>query len=403
MRAGMFLDALCRDHDVSLLVVPVAGAADPDVVGAFVSQRTVRVVTLKTDECLDPWFGLIARVTDAEQRSAALAAYPTPILCRLGPPHAVRAAAERFAGVGFDVVHVFRLYLAPFAEPFLSAGPPARRPVCLLDLDEDEWRTRRRLAELYALRGDAARARQEAGEAEKYERLARRSLSWFDRIVVCASPDRAELARRFDGAHVEVVPNAVQVPDALPRTPGAGGAFTILFVGTLGYFPNEDAARFFCDEVLPVLRAGLDRPVRVEIVGGDPPVAVARLAEIPGVMVRGRVPDVAPFYAAADVAVAPLRAGGGTRIKILEAFAHGVPVVSTSIGAEGLEVVPGRHLLVADDAGGLAAACLRLAREPRLAAELVAAARTRTLARYALPSVTATIERLVVDWMRAVR
>jgi glycosyltransferase involved in cell wall biosynthesis len=396
----MFLEALSRDHEVSLLVVPVAGS---DVVDDFVRRRTARVVVLKADECLDPWFGLIARVIDTEQRSVALEAYPLPVLCRLGPPHAVRAAAEQFAGIGFDVVHVFRLYLAPFAEPFVSTGPSARRPVCVLDLDEDEWRTRGRLAELYALRGDAVRARREASEAEKYERLALRCLSQFDRVVVCASPDRAELSRRFEVAHVEVVPNAVPVPGAPPRTPEARGAFTILFVGTLGYFPNEDAVRFLCDEVRPALCAGLGRSVRVEIVGGGGSDAVRRLAELPGVTLRGHVPDVAPFYAAADVAVAPLRAGGGTRIKILEAFAHRVPVVSTSIGAEGLEAVPGQHLLVADDAAGFAAACLRLAREPRLGAELAERAHTLTLARYALPSVTAAIERLVVDCARAVR
>jgi glycosyltransferase involved in cell wall biosynthesis len=403
MRAGMFLDAFSRAHEVSLLVVPVSGAADPRDVPEFVSRRTARVVVLPPDECLDPWFGLIARLTDAEQRRAALEAYPHPALCRLGPPHAVGAAAARLAGTAFDVVHVFRLYLAPFAEPFLASRPPGHRPAIVLDLDEDEWRTRRRLAAVYALRGDAVRARQEASEAEKYERLAELWLSRFDRVLVCAPPDAAELQRRLDVGAVEIVPNAVDVPAVVSRRACADGAFTLLFVGTLGYFPNEDAIRFFCDAILPALRARVDRAVRVEIVGGGAPAAVRALAEIPGVMVRGQVPDLEPFYAAADVAVAPLRAGGGTRIKILEAFAHGVPVVSTSTGAEGLDVASGRHLLLADDAGGFAAACGRLAREPGLAAGLAERARALVLARHARPSVAATIERVIVDCTRSLR
>jgi glycosyltransferase involved in cell wall biosynthesis len=402
MRAGMFLDAFSRGHEVSLLVVPVSGAADPRDVPEFVSRRVARMVVLPADECLDPWFGLIARLTDPGQRCAALEAYPHPVLCRLGPPHAVRAAAARLAGIAFDVVHVFRLYLAPFAEPFLASRPPGHRPAVVLDLDEDEWRTRRRLARLHALRGDAARARQEASEAEKYESLARRWLPRFDRVLVCSSPDGAELRRRLGVPALDVIPNAVSVPAVAPRRAGADGAFTALFVGTLGYFPNEDAIRFFCDEILPALRTRIDRAVRVELVGGAPP-GVRSLAELPGVMVRGQVPDLAPFYAAADVAVAPLRAGGGTRIKILEAFAHGVPVVSTSIGAEGLDVASGRHLLLADDAVDLAAACVRLAREPGLAAGLAERARALVLARHALPSVTATIERLIVDCTRSLR
>jgi glycosyltransferase involved in cell wall biosynthesis len=103
---------------------------------------------------------------------------------------------------------------------------------------------------------------------------------------------------------------------------------------------------------------------------------------------------VAPYYDRADVVVVPLRAGGGTRIKVLEAFAHRVPVVATPMGAEGLEVSPGRHLLVGDGPDALAAACLRLLRDPALGRQLAADAHALVKRRYALPVVARAIRNL---------
>ena len=117
--------------------------------------------------------------------------------------------------------------------------------------------------------------------------------------------------------------------------------------------------------------------------------------------VHADVACAAPFYEQADAAVVPLRAGGGTRIKLLEAFAHGVPVVSTSVGAEGLDVEAGRHLLIADDPAGLADACRRLMEEPGLADRLRAEALRLVAARYATGRVVEVIRRLVRDGLAA--
>jgi polysaccharide biosynthesis protein PslH len=110
------------------------------------------------------------------------------------------------------------------------------------------------------------------------------------------------------------------------------------------------------------------------VVGSQPAPAVVELDQIPGVTIHADPQRVAPFYARAHVTVLPIRAGGGTRLKILEAFAHQVPVVSTAIGAEGIAVEPGRHLLVGDDHDALAAACARVLGDPALAARLRAEA-----------------------------
>jgi glycosyltransferase involved in cell wall biosynthesis len=136
------------------------------------------------------------------------------------------------------------------------------------------------------------------------------------------------------------------------------GPFTFLFVGNLDYYPNGDAVRWFAREVLPALQERAPASFRVVVVGnGDTP---------PKLEHAGAVADVGPCYAAADVAIVPLRAGGGTRIKILEAFAHGVPVVSTPIGAEGLEAAGGEHLLLGGDAEAFARGCAELMASPEL-------------------------------------
>lgn len=383
----MFLDALAGGFDVFLLVVPVAGPADASQVPEFIARRTARVVVLALEGRIDPHYALIARLKDPEERLAALLAYPRPALERFATSDTVREAASHFAGVRFDLVHVMRLYLASFAGPYLSAA--AFRPACAIDIDDDEGETRRRLAALHDLRGRARAAALAAAEARKYWDLERRWLPRFDRVAVCADGDRIALERRVGLTSVVVLPNAVDLP-ASPRGQPGGTALTLLFVGSLGYFPNEDAACFLCREVLPRLRAATDRPVSVRIVGPHPPASVRSLAG-PDISVTGAVADVSPYYADAHLAVVPLRAGGGTRIKVLEAFAHGVPVVSTALGAEGLDVEQGSHLLIADTAEGLAAACLRLADNPAVADALARRARALVAARYGLPAVKAMI------------
>jgi glycosyltransferase involved in cell wall biosynthesis len=122
----------------------------------------------------------------------------------------------------------------------------------------------------------------------------------------------------------------------------------LLFFGTLSYGPNADGLVWFCEQVLPRVRQS--KPdVRLEVVGLDPPPRVTALGRLPGVQVTGFVPDIRPKLWSATMCVVPLLAGGGTRLKILEALAAGCPVISTTVGAEGLELMDGKHLLIADD------------------------------------------------------
>ena len=386
MRAGVSLEALAADHEVTLLVVPIAGPADASGVPPWAARHAARVVVLEVDAAGDTHFELISRVRDPAARARAMLQYPRPLLSRFATRRALAEAARELAGSSFDLVHVHRLYAAPFAAPFLGEGADAR-PAAVVDLDDDEPGTRRRLSAMHERRGRPEAAAIEAAEADKYARFEAEWLPRFDRALVCSEGDRTAVAARAGSDRIAVVPNAVRPPaPVLPRPPG--DPFTFLLVGSFGYAPNEDAALFFAEEIWPRLVADSPRPVRAVLAGNGPTRAVLGLGRIGGITVAGSVADVAPCYAGADVAVNPVRAGGGTRIKAIEALAHRVPLVSTPVGAEGLDVEHDRHVLIADGAAEFARACLCLVREPALGAALADRAHALFLERYALASVT---------------
>lgn len=374
MRAGLMLEGLAQRFEVHLLVVPVSGGSRdvPD----FVRALATRVGVLDLADCIDTHAALIGRIADAQERRRQRIAYPRPWASRFSGAATARRAVQFLGDTRIDVLHVMRLYLAPLA-PLILRALPSPAPVALLDLDDDEVLTHRRLAELHALRGETAEAEAGRAEAAKYAAGAAALFGGFNVVLTASKADAQRLAELHPGVCFEEVPNGyVDVPpsDAEARRPRSAAApVRLLFVANLGYFPNVDAAEQLACKILPALH-GRGVEARLDIVGGGAPEELyAALARGGGhVTLHGAVERVAPWYRAADIAVVPLRAGGGTRIKILEAFAHGVPAVSSAVGADGLEAVAGTHLLCADDPEDFAAACQRLAADLALAAGLAA-------------------------------
>jgi len=170
--------------------------------------------------------------------------------------------------------------------------------------------------------------------------------SFFDHCVTMSEADRNLLLSANRSLRVEVSPNGVDTIRYRPLPDEDDGA-EMLFIGNMGYQPNADAAVYFCHEVLPLIRKDVPH-AKLWIVGIDPGPSVRQLGG-DGVFVTGGVPDVVTYYKRSKVCVVPLRAGSGTRLKVLEAMALGRPIVSTSLGCEGLDVVDGEHLLIADD------------------------------------------------------
>lgn len=275
----------------------------------------------------------------------------------------MRCAAKACVATNFDVIHVFRLYMIPYAHPFLNGRFSGTRQ---LDLDDIESFTRRNLSELYLVNRNEAMALQMAHEAEICEHIESHALSQFDRIFVCSNMDRERISRRYQSKRVEVVPNIVQIPE-LKHQHRRASPFTFLLCGSFSYYPNVDALYYFCNEILPVMRRYAQKEFSVRVIG----YAISRrlatkLSAVPEIKLVGRVPNVTPFYERAHAAVIPLRAGGGTRIKVLEAFAHRIPVVSTPKGVEGLAVDHEKHALLGDTASSFAQQCCRLMMRPQL-------------------------------------
>jgi polysaccharide biosynthesis protein PslH len=221
------------------------------------------------------------------------------------------------------------------------------------------------------------------------------TLRRFDGVLAVSDADRDSFARLYPGAAAEpvhVVPTGVDT-DYFSPSPTSPLATDIVFTGSMDWLPNEDAMLHFCTHVLPLIRA--DEPgVRLSIVGRAPTPAVRKLMEDPdaGIHVTGRVDDVRPYMRDASVYVVPLRIGGGTRLKIFEAMAMGKAVVSTTVGAEGLPIVPGEHLLIADEPHTFARAVVRLMRDADRRERLGAAARALVVARYDWSAVAGSLE-----------
>lgn len=342
MRLGQFLEALTRDFDVDLIVAPVAGVVTPEA-RRWAESLGARLGVLDTQDTLDTQFGLLMLLSDAEARAEAFARYGLPsLVARLSTTAALRCR-EMVAGRGYDLIHGSRSYCAPLAIA-LGSGPSGyRRPVLTLDLDEDDERVFRGLATIAAQQGQVVTSRWRRLEADAFQRLTGSSIPQFDRVWVSSPADAARLQASLPIHELNVMPNSIEM--GVPSRRRDDGR-TLLFVGTMGYEPNEDAVAWFLGAIWPRLRGVAG--VRVRVVGSSPTKRLHRLGRQAGVEVVGWAPDLAPFYEEAALCIAPIRVGAGTRVKLLEAAAQGVAIVSTRLGAEGLGLQTGRHLWLAD-------------------------------------------------------
>jgi glycosyltransferase involved in cell wall biosynthesis len=262
-----------------------------------------------------------------------------------------------------DLLQVEYAQLVPYARR-LRAGTR------VLDLHNVESDLVRSIA---ALRSPPARLPMQL-EAIRLRRLERAALREFDAVAVVSEKDRARLPA--GSAQVLLCPNGWTTNRPLP----SAKEDVVAFVGLLGWGPNEDAAVWLTRDVWPTVRARLPS-AKLLLVGRDPSRKVLDL-QAPDVEVAGSVPEIAPYLARARVATAPLRAGGGSRLKILEALDAGRPVVATTIGAEGLEDLVGRGVVLADTPGAMAAKILELLRDRARAERLGRAGHAAVQERY---------------------
>ncbi|MBC7227211.1 MAG: glycosyltransferase [Thermoflexales bacterium] len=301
-----------------------------------------------------------------------LSPYPRAVADQFVPEMANRLA-DALSPARYDLVLAFEIGPGVTTAPYLLEVRGARRVV--EDLEISMIRAKARTA-----RSPLARLRYGL-TWQKQRRYTRELLREVDGCTVTSEPERrAVLDVAPDGKPVAVVPNGVDLEqyrgDFGPVEPDA-----LVFPGALTYEANFEAMRFFLGEVFPRIRRARSQAT-LYITGRTDGVDLSCLPLGDGVVLTGYLPDVRPRVARSAVCIAPLTLGGGTRIKILEAMALGTPVVATSKGAEGLDVTPGRDLLIADGPEAFAAAVVRVLETPELRASLSAAGRRLVAERY---------------------
>jgi glycosyltransferase involved in cell wall biosynthesis len=292
------------------------------------------------------------------------------------------------------VLHARRFDIANLEFPYLGycnlrkAPPGENLPSVVVDSHEIAYDLARQFAHAD---GSLFRRLYAAANWRKLQREELETYRKADGVYLCSAMDEKRLLEEIPTACTAVIPNAADVEYLQPRAgdPPPDGR-TVVYFGLLSTVPNVDGVIHFVKEIWPRIAAACP-DARCKIIGGRPPPALLALAG-PRIELTGFVPDLRPHLAAAAVLVVPLRLGGGTRLKIVEGMAMAKAIVSTTLGAEGIEAVPGRDLLIADEPAAFADAVNVLLANPSLAASIGRSARQLVVERYAWSGAARTLE-----------
>jgi polysaccharide biosynthesis protein PslH len=281
--------------------------------------------------------------TKAQLLQGLIGRWPLPVVNYTAEPM-LETLRELLRKQRYDLLHLDSVHMALYVERLGGLGFAV--PPVVYNWHNVESEAMRRYSEAV---DSPARRWYASWTVRKWQALERQVLRDSFGHIVCSQREREQLRAIAPTARLAVIPNGVDTA-YFGATAGAapGTARTrVVFVGTFDYFPNIEAAVEFTRNVWPQLRERLPGS-RLTLVGARPDEKVLALGREPRVEVTGTVPDVRPYYHEAAVAIVPLRTGAGTRLKILEAMAAGVPVISTPLGAEGLEVRSGDNIVLAD-------------------------------------------------------
>jgi polysaccharide biosynthesis protein PslH len=305
---------------------------------------------------------------------------------RVSVPALQRALDRVLRAKRFDVVNLEFPYLG---HCHLRQAPPGERlPALVVDSHEIAYD----LARQFAVAGANLGRRLYGGT--NWRKLRREELGIYREaagVYLCSAADEQRLLGQIPDARTAVIPNAADVEYYQPRpTDPPPDGRTLVYFGLLSTIPNIDGVVHFVRDIWPRI-AKAHPEAHCKIIGGGPPPSLLALAG-PRVELTGFVSDLRPHLAAAAAVVVPLRLGGGTRLKIVEAMAMGKAIVSTTLGAEGIEAAPGRDILIEDDPAAFAHAVSRLLTEPGLAAHIGQSARRLAAERYAWSGAAQALE-----------
>lgn len=318
---------------------------------------------------------------------------------RLPSAEFVERLSETVATVAPDVVEVEGIELAPYLFRVAEERGDRTSPLLVYDDHNAEYVLQQRAFETDARQpGRWIPAAYSFVQWQRLRGYERRACETADRVVAVSETDAGVLRELVPGLAPVVVPNGVDMalctekvpPLAVGMGPSEGD---LVFTAKMDFRPNVDAVQWFTEEILPLILKKAPK-TRFWVVGKDPHPRLAPLAENPAVVITGWVNDVRPYIAGAGVYVVPLRMGGGTRLKVLEAMAMGKAIVSTTVGSEGFDVISGQQLVLGDKPSEFAAAVLSLLGAPERRGRLGSVAREFARKGYDWPIIVPMLERV---------
>jgi sugar transferase (PEP-CTERM/EpsH1 system associated) len=327
LRTYHILKALSEHHQVTLLC-HLGGEADSDDSGDL--SNFCKLVTVPK-----PSVSGTHKLVSAGR--ALFGSMPYNVLSGWSDPLEKRYR-ELLLALDFDVVHYNHYDTAALA---LQSPPPAKR---VFDSHNVVWHIVKRMAES---RGNPLMRTLIRSQAKKMAAMEGNICRAMDLVLTCSDLDKDGFTALHPGGHYRVVDNGVDTNYFSPLETTSERPGHLAFTGAMGYFPNEDGMLFFHREVAPLLDQQ-KVPWSLSVVGSKPSERVRAMDDGEKICVTGFVDDVRPYMAQAEIMIVPLRIAGGTRLKILEAFAMGKAVISTPEGAEGINAAPGRDIMIAD-------------------------------------------------------
>jgi glycosyltransferase involved in cell wall biosynthesis len=369
IRVRELVRELSKRHSVTVLSYAFKWQAE-NVLAARALCESVRTVT-------PPWPDVDG--ADRAGRLRSLASRTPFAVSRLTSQALQQALDELLDGGDYDLVQV--------ESGLMSDLDLSRAPATVLDEHNIEY-------ELLGRTGHVERSLSRKAfnlvEFLKVRRSERQAWKRFDGVVATSRRELSQISAFVPGKPVAIVPNGVDLDRFAPQSDGPKSG--LVFTGLMSYRPNIDAVTYFVQEILPLIHR--TRPAETFTMVGWGITDEVRALLGPRVIATSRVPDVRPYLASAAAVVAPIRIGSGTRLKVLEALSMARPLVSTSIACEGIDVTPGRHLLVADDPIRFADAVIRVLEDQRLAARLGTAGRELMESHYSWGAATVNLEDL---------